>query len=105
MSPWSSTTQAYEHLAIECNPRWNGASYPTKIAHKLGIEHWLARTFPTQYRNLAEIDLSGIEYDPNSGEGVILVNWGPVLVGKLLVLLAGEPVRQQALAQALSQRL
>ncbi|MFP4494777.1 MAG: ATP-grasp domain-containing protein [Halochromatium sp.] len=94
-----------EHLAIECNPRWNGASYPTKIAHKLGIEQWLARTFPTQYRNLAEIDLTGLEYDPSSGEGVILVNWGPVLVGKLLVLLAAQPVRQQALEQALSQRL
>jgi hypothetical protein len=94
-----------EHLAIECNPRWNGASYPTMIAHKLGIEHWLARTFPTQHRMLADIDLSAIEYNPETGEGVILVNWGPVLVGKLLVLLAGEPDRQQALAHALSQRL
>jgi hypothetical protein len=97
--------QGFEHLAIECNPRWNGASYPTKIAHKLAIEQWLARAFPTQHRRLAEIDLTGIEYDPSTGEGVILVNWGPVLVGKLLVLLAGPPDRQQALAQALSQRL
>lgn len=94
-----------EHLAIECNPRWNGASYPTMVARKLGIEHWLARTFPTRHRALAEIDLSGIEFDRESGTGVILVNWGPVLVGKLLVLLAGDPDRQQALAQALSQRL
>ncbi len=97
--------QGLEYLAIECNPRWNGASYPTKIAHKLAIEQWLARAFPTQHRRLAEIDLTGIEYDPSTGEGVILVNWGPVLVGKLLVLLAGPPERQQALAQALSQRL
>ncbi|WP_462322192.1 ATP-grasp domain-containing protein [Halochromatium sp.] len=94
-----------QHLAIECNPRWNGASYPTMIARKLGIEHWLARTFPTQHRMLADIDLSGLEYDPGTGEGVILVNWGPVLVGKLLVLLAGNPDRQQTLALALSQRL
>lgn len=94
-----------EHLAIECNPRWNGASYPTMIARKLGIEHWLARAFPTRHRMLADIDLTGIEYDPSTGEGVILVNWGPVLVGKLLVLLAGVPDRQQALALALNQRL
>jgi hypothetical protein len=96
---------ASRHLAIECNPRWNGASYPTMIARKLGIEHWLARTFPTRHRMLADLDLSGIEYDPSTGEGVILVNWGPVLVGKLLVLLAGAPDRQQTLAQALGQRL
>jgi len=99
------TDAGTEQLAIECNPRWNGASYPTMIARKLGIEHWLARTFPTQHRMLADIDLSGIEYNPNSGEGVILVNWGPVLVGKLLVLIAGEPDRQLAIAQSLSQRL
>jgi hypothetical protein len=94
-----------KHLAIECNPRWNGASYPTMIARKLGIEHWLARAFPTQHRMLADIDLTGIEYDPSTGEGVILVNWGPVLVGKLLVLLAGDPDLQQALVLALNQRL
>jgi hypothetical protein len=94
-----------EHLAIECNPRWNGASYPTMVARKLGIEHWLARTFPTRHRMLADIDLSGIEFDPDTGTGVVLVNWGPVLVGKLLVLLAGEPDQQQALAQSLAQRL
>jgi len=99
------TNAGPDHRAIECNPRWNGASYPTMIARKLGIEHWLARTCPTQHRMLADIDLSGIEYDPSTGEGVILVNWGPVLVGKLLVLLAGNPDRQQALALALSQRL
>jgi hypothetical protein len=99
------TDREIQHLAIECNPRWNGASYPTMIARKLGIEHWLARTFPTQHRMIADIDLSEIEYDPSRGEGVILVNWGPVLVGKLLVLLAGDLERQQALALALSQRL
>jgi hypothetical protein len=54
---------------------------------------------------LAQIDLTGIEYDPQRGDGVILVSWGPVLVGKLLVLLAGELDRQQALADALTQRL
>jgi hypothetical protein len=93
------------HLAIECNPRWNGASYPTMIARKLGIDYWLARTFPTRHRLLADIDLSGIEFDAATGTGVILVNWGPVLVGKLLVLLAGDPDQQQNLERALGQRL
>ena len=94
-----------DYLAIECNPRFNGASYPTAVAHKLGIEHWLARTFQTRWRDLAAIDLSGIEYDPATGEGVVLVNWGPILVGKLLVLLAGDAVAQRRLTEALAARL
>jgi hypothetical protein len=92
-------------LAIECNPRYNGASYPTAVAHKLGIAHWLAKAFPTRHRTLADLDLTGIEYDPDTGTGIVLVNWGPILVGKLLVLLAGSPEQQQALERVLLQRL
>ena len=94
-----------DYLAIECNPRFNGASYPTAIAHKLGIEHWLARVFETKHRSLAHVDLTGLEYDPDRGEGVILVNWGPILVGKLLFLLAGPPAAQERLALELGARL
>jgi hypothetical protein len=93
------------YLAIECNPRFNGASYPTAVAHKLGIERWLARAFQTQHRALAAIDLSGIEYDPATGEGVVLVNWGPILVGKILVLFAGDVTTQTRLVKALQERL
>jgi hypothetical protein len=94
-----------DYLAIECNPRFNGASYPTAIAAKLGIDSWLARAFTTDHRELSAIDLGGIEYDPVTGEGVVLVNWGPVLVGKILVLLAGKAGTQTRLAQALEERL
>jgi hypothetical protein len=94
-----------EYLAIECNPRFNGASYPTAVAHKLGVEHWLARAFKTRHRDLAQVDLGGIEYDPGTREGVILINWGPILVGKLLLLLAGDIPKQQELVEALSERL
>jgi hypothetical protein len=94
-----------EFLAIECNPRYNGASYPTGIAHKLGIEQWLAKAYHTRHRSLDAVDLSGIEYDPASGTGIILVNWGPILIGKLLVLIAGDEPTQAALEQALLARL
>ena len=96
---------ATEYLAIECNPRFNGASYPTAVANKLGIPQWLARSFQTDRRDLEAIDLDGIEYDPDTGKGVVLVNWGPILVGKLLVLLAGDPQTQQRLARMLDERL
>jgi len=36
-------------------------------------------------------DLTGLEYDPATGRGVVLANWGPILVGKLLILQAGPP--------------
>jgi hypothetical protein len=98
-------TAGREFLAIECNPRFNGASYPTAIAHKLGVPAWLARTFKTRHRSLADLDLSGLEYDPATGEGIALVNWGPVLVGKLLAMLAGPPAAQERLALELESRL
>lgn len=46
-----------EYLAIECNPRFNGASYPTAIAHKFGITHWMSRLFYTDHRSLRDLNL------------------------------------------------
>lgn len=92
-------------LAIECNPRFNGASYPTAIALKLDIKEWEARNFRTWHKSLADIDLTGLEYDSHSGEGVIIVNWGPISLGKVMIMLAGsESVRKQ-LELELRQRL
>ncbi len=91
--------------AIECNPRFNGASYPTVIAQKLDIPEWLASTFTTRHRRLSDIDLSGIEFDTKTGEGVVIVNWGTLLEGKLVLLLAGSREYQDALFNELLHRL
>jgi hypothetical protein len=99
------TPQGLRFPAIECNPRFNGASYPTLIANKLGIKRWRAIALRTGHRRLDKIDLADIEFDPRTGQGVVLVNWGPVLEGKLLVLLAGDPAQQLAFEHALQQRL
>ena len=101
----AQTTSGLRFPAIECNPRFNGASYPTLMANKLNITKWSALTFPTKYRNLEKIDLRDIEYNHKSGEGAILVNWGTVLEGKLVILLAGSPEYQEALAVELAARL
>ncbi|MGF1480861.1 MAG: ATP-grasp domain-containing protein [Cyanophyceae cyanobacterium] len=93
------------YLAIECNPRFNGASYPTGIANKLKIASWISKTLTTKHRSLSALDLSGIEYDAQSGTGVILVNWGSILVGKVSVLLAGSREKQQELEAQLLKRL
>ncbi len=99
------TDQGLRFPAIECNPRYNGASYPTLIAQKLSVTEWSAITFSTQHRSLADLDLSDIEFDSKSGEGAILVNWGTILEGKLVILLAGSPTYQQALAVEITTRL
>ncbi|MCB2262043.1 MAG: ATP-grasp domain-containing protein [Candidatus Thiosymbion ectosymbiont of Robbea hypermnestra] len=94
-----------DYLVIECNPRFNGASYPTLIAHKLELGHWQARAFATRHRSLTFLELTDIEYNPRRGEGVILVNWGPILVGKTLFLIAGPEAAQQRLTWELQRRL
>jgi hypothetical protein len=91
--------------AIECNPRFNGATYPTAIAHKLDVPEWSAVTFKTRRRKLADIDLSGIEFDPQTGTGVVMVNWGPILQGKLQVMLAGTVEQQKMLRLEMAVRL
>ena len=93
------------YFAIECNPRFNGASYPTGIAQKLNIDRWCSDNFTTKYRSLDEIDLSDLIYDSNKETGAIIVNWGSVLVGKLGMLLAGSIAQQDELRQLLKQRL
>ena len=99
------TDNEVDYFAIECNPRFNGASYPTGIAQKLGIESWCSDNFTTKYRSLDQIDLGDLVYDSNKGTGAIIVNWGGVLVGKLGMLLAGSIEQQNELRQSLKQRL
>ncbi len=91
--------------AIECNPRYNGASYPTLIAQKLGLTEWTAVNLDTRYRSLADVDLSDIEFDRKTGEGAVVVNWGTVSAGKLVILMAGSRDYQEALAVELEARL
>lgn len=99
------TGEGLRFPVIECNPRFNGASYPTLIANKLSIPEWSAHTYKTQHRSLSPINLEGIEFDPVSRQGVILVNWGTILEGKLVFLLAGSREQQDELSVALAQRL
>jgi len=92
-------------VPIECNPRFNGASYPSGVASRLGLKEWVALDLVTRHSSVADIDLRGIELDPKAGVGVVLLNWGTVLVGKLGVLLAGTREEQEHLDAELRRRL
>ncbi|HAJ92100.1 MAG TPA: ATP-grasp domain-containing protein [Gammaproteobacteria bacterium] len=99
------TPEGVRYTAVECNPRFNGASYPTVIAQKLDIPEWSAMTFKTGYRKLSDLDISDLEFDMKTGEGLVIVNWGTILLGKLVLLLAGSPDYQEVLANELRYRL
>jgi len=92
-------------FAIECNPRFNGASYPTGIAQKLKIESWCSDNFATKYNSLEKIDLGDLEYNSATKTGAIIYNWGSILVGKLGVLLAGSIAQQDDLRSQIKQKL
>ena len=93
------------YAAIECNPRFNGASYPTVIAQKLDIPEWSAVTFRTKHQQLSGLDIRDLEFDMKTGEGLVIINWGTLLKGKLVLLLAGSEEYQDALACELKCRL
>ncbi len=79
-----------EYIPIECNPRFNGSTYPTLIAFKLGIKSWEAKSFKTSFNKLNKLELGDIEYSPKRKEGVIVYNWGCVSDRKIGVLIAGS---------------
>jgi hypothetical protein len=97
--------QGIRYLSLECNPRFNGASYPTGIAKKLNLKSWACETFTTKFRHLKDLDLKGLEFDLSTGTGIVLVNWGSILVGKMAILLVGSVEEQDRLRIQLKQRL
>lgn len=98
------TNKGLRFPAIECNPRFNGASYPTLIAEKLGIYEWCAINLSVEPDTLSSLAMNDVEYDPDTGQGIVIVNWGTCLVGKLSVLIAGSPDYQKKMAIDLAAR-
>ncbi|MEM9116812.1 MAG: ATP-grasp domain-containing protein [Cyanobacteria bacterium P01_F01_bin.56] len=93
------------YVAIECNPRYNGSSYPTVVAKRLNIPEWSSGTYKTQLRSLKELELKDIAYNPATHQGVILINWGTIQAGKVSVLFAGTEAEQAEFETVLQQRL
>ena len=93
------------YLAIECNPRFNGSSYPTLIAQKLGIPRWSSVTYKTPKRSLQDFKFADLAFNPATQQGIILINWGTIKAGKLSLLLAGSEAEQTELGNELQARL
>lgn len=99
------TAEGTDYVAIECNPRYNGSSYPTLVAHKLGVPCWSSATCEGIKRSLTDFELGDLAFDPTTGKGIVLINWGTIKVGKLSVLLAGSPTEQAEMNRELQTRL
>ncbi|WP_278314756.1 ATP-grasp domain-containing protein [Lolliginicoccus levis] len=77
---------------LEVNARYNSASYPAGIARVLGAQQWTALQMRTRFRTVRQLarSLGELRYDPRHRAGVVLVNWGPVIVGEIGVLLISD---------------
>lgn len=90
---------------LQCKPRFSAVSYPALVAQKIHAAHWRAVTVPTAQRDLQSIDFDGIAYDPQRRDGVIVINWGTILHGKLTIMVVGTEERQERLLDEFKQRV
>ena len=92
-------------LLIECNPRWNGASYYSRVADKLGVSQWQSLNTGFKYRTFEGLHLpTGLAFSRAHGEGIIIVNWGCAGEGKLGIFVAGQPESRKELIVEFTER-
>ncbi|MCB9798382.1 ATP-grasp domain-containing protein [Candidatus Nomurabacteria bacterium] len=94
-----------DFLMIECNPRYNGATFPTIVAERLQIPQWMARNFQVNHIDFSRLDLNGHVFDSKTGTGVVVFNWGTIGDCKLGMLVAGTPEQQNRIADAVQSLL
>lgn len=99
-----------KYFVIECNPRWNGSSYPTRIAEKLGVSAWRAEYIYTGPCKSLEEFLSALrnthlEYNPQKKRGVVVFNWGPIKDGKVGVMFISTDPKERMRLKANTQRV
>lgn len=89
---------------IECNPRYNGATYPTKVARRLGIHQWTSVSLKTPFTSFDQVSFSkDVQYDPEKKRGALVINWGTISKGDVGILLAGSQSEQACLHQELKK--
>ena len=98
-------TKGGEYFALECNPRYNGSTYPAIAATKLGVEGWKSKTYTTRFQFLNQLRLDKLEYNPIKKAGVVIINWGCINQNKLGILIAGSHSEQVEIEDRLTDIL
>ncbi|MCU7940795.1 MAG: hypothetical protein KZQ74_01300 [gamma proteobacterium symbiont of Bathyaustriella thionipta] len=93
---WNAITPHYKRI---------GLFHSSKVFWELDIPEWTTITISTQYKNLDDIDIQDIEFNHQTSEGAIIVNWGSINYGKLTIMLADSKDYQEALDSELQARL
>jgi len=92
-------------LPIECNPRWNGASYFSRVAEKLGVVEWQSLNVGFRARTFDGFVLPrDLLFSCQTGEGMVVVNWGCVGDGKIGVFVAGNEMTRQSILNEFEDR-
>lgn len=96
------------YVMIECNPRPNGSSFPTKLVKRLlgsqTASPWLAVTVPTSCRSFSDLQLDDLIF--NGREGLIVHEASRLNSGKLgITFLAPTFAEVNVLRQMATERL
>lgn len=100
-----AVTEDGEYYLIECNPRWNGATFPSTVAQRLGIRQWIAKNFAVRATSLDNVELNGLGYRSSHRTGAIVFNWGIIGDHKLGIMIVGTPNEQARIAGQLEDLL
>lgn len=79
-----------EWWLIECNPRWQGSSYPAMLSRLFEVKAWSAKIYKTRFHTLKNLALGELEFNPKTKQGVIIFSFGVILVGKIGLMICGE---------------
>lgn len=95
-------------FAVECNPRFNGGTYPYVVARRLAVPCWVSENFKTSANTFEELDQQAfqkLEFSHEKGEGIVVFNWGTIEDQKIGVLIIGDIQAQNRIREELKALL
>ncbi|MDD2920337.1 Mur ligase family protein [Rhodoferax sp.] len=94
-----------EYFLIECNPRYTAASYPAIVAKKLNINCWMTLVININFDNFDRFDIKDLEFNKQSRHGVIIIGWGTIEYGRIMLMMIGTSEQQSVLVDQIKNRL
>ena len=64
----------------------------------MNLRHWKTRCYKVACRKLSQLQLTQLEFNRQINSGIILIDWGMILLGELTIMLIGNQKQQQELS-------